>query len=109
MMKYNVAVIAGGTIVCPQMRTMRPYSRRTMVLNPVISVWTLISFRARCRRCVAFDQPHEQFFQAIRLIAHRDHVDALHREAAEDFVEALILRRLHFERVIVDEFDLISG
>ena len=34
MMKYSVAVIAGGTIVWPQMRTMRLNSRKTMVRNP---------------------------------------------------------------------------
>ena len=34
MMKYSVAVIAGGTIVCAQMRMMRLNSRMTMVLKP---------------------------------------------------------------------------
>ncbi len=35
MMKYSVAVTAGGTSVWPQMRTMRPYSRMMMVLKPI--------------------------------------------------------------------------
>ena len=32
--KYSVEVTAGGTMVCAQMRMMRPYSRMTMVLKP---------------------------------------------------------------------------
>ena len=38
MMKYSVAVIAGGTIVWPQMRMMRLNSRMTIVLKPTTLV-----------------------------------------------------------------------
>ncbi len=34
MTKYKVVVTAEGTIVCPQIRMIRPYSRITIVLNP---------------------------------------------------------------------------
>jgi hypothetical protein len=37
-MKYKVAVTAGGTMVCPQIRTMRLNSRMMMVLKPIHSV-----------------------------------------------------------------------
>ena len=33
--KYSVAVTTDGTMVWPQMRMMRPYSRMTMVLKPI--------------------------------------------------------------------------
>ena len=34
MTKYSAEVTAEGTMVCAQMRTMRPYSRMMMVLKP---------------------------------------------------------------------------
>ena len=35
MAKYSTAVTTEGTIVWPQMRMMRPYSRMTIVLKPI--------------------------------------------------------------------------
>ena len=54
------------------------------------------------------DQPHEQLFQTIDLVAHGQHADALRGQACEDFVEALFLGNLDLERVLVDELELIA-
>src|ERR1700749_4186741 len=94
--KYSVIVIAGGSSVWLQMRRMRVISRRTMVPS-AISVPVLFMRRLRnsplpqaqlggggvplLRHCscgglvVGFDESHEQFFEAIGLVAHRHHGD----------------------------------
>ena len=49
MMKYSVAVIAGGTIVWPQMRMMRLNSRMTIVLKPTMLVRVSAALSSRAR------------------------------------------------------------
>src|SRR3954469_19078938 len=39
MTKYSADVTAEGTMVCAQMRMMRPYSRMMMVLKPIQRAW----------------------------------------------------------------------
>src|SRR4051812_38436243 len=54
-------------------------------------------------------QPHEHFLEAIDLVAHRQHVEALRRQLREQAVEALFLGDLGFERVVVDARQLEAG
>src|SRR5262245_2594903 len=105
--KYRAAVTAGGTRVWPQMRMMRPYSRRTIVWKPMR--------RIRARDCVstsgapgrrgflALDEPHEQLLEAVHLVAHADDLDALLRQPREDVVQSLLARDLDLDRVVVHE------
>src|SRR6266566_4376335 len=130
--KYSVAVTTEGTMVWPQMRMMRPYSRMTMVWKPIqrttlrltagaaAPATALIGRQAgrgrgsRLRRCrfavralarrpAPLDQLHEDLLQAVHLVAHAEHVDAERREPREDVVEALLGGNLDLEGVIVDQ------
>ena len=105
--KYSVAVTVGGTMVWPQMRTMRLNSRMTMVREAD-------PFGARARGCHAqdsfdggadavVDQTDEQFLEPIDLVAHAVHADSLQGKLRENIVQALPLRDLDLERVIVRE------
>src|SRR6185436_17212102 len=88
--KYSAAVTAGGTSVWPQMRMMRPYSRRTMVWKPMrrirASDCVFTSARLRRRAVLALDEAHEQLLEPVHLVAHADDLDALLRKAPEDVV-----------------------
>src|SRR6266850_4467990 len=126
MMKYSVAVIAGGIRVCPQMRTIRPNSRIRMVSKPVRFCWkrdaaaglpgtpfmTLVAIgclpRGR-RLALAFDDAHEELFEAVDLVAHAEHFDALLRQAREHVVQVLLAIHLDLEGVIVRELDEVTG
>ena len=50
-----------------------------------------------------FDEPHEDLFEPVHLVAHAEHFDAERRQAREDLVEVLLLRHFDLERVIVHE------
>src|SRR5690349_14013029 len=102
MMKYNVAVIAGGTMVWPQMRMMRLNSRMTMVLKPTILVfnslgsWVAgpraeVSTALSMSRLLLVHQADEQLFQPVALVAHGQHLDARCRQLRKNVVQALVL------------------
>ena len=104
--KYSVIVIAGGTIVWPQMRMMRPYSRRTIVRKPMRRMRARdsslpVSPPPRGRAVLALDEPHEQLLEPVDLVAHADDLDALLRQAREHVVQALLLLHLDLDRVVV--------
>src|SRR6516225_5964099 len=130
--KYSTAVTTDGTMVWPQMRMMRPYSRMTMVLKPIqrttlrrigggaaASTTLLIAAHPRSRRwqrrarrlvrrAATLHELHEDLLQAVDLVAHAEHLDAECREPREDLVEVLLLRHLDLEGVIVDERDVVA-
>src|SRR5258705_13894718 len=126
MMKYSDAVIAGGIRVCPQMRMIRPNSRIRMVSKPVRFCWkreatgrcpgvpftTLVATGSlpRGRRlALAFDDAHEELFEAVDLVAHAEHFDALLRQSREHVVQVLLAILLDLEGVIVRELDEVAG
>src|SRR5262245_12291535 len=130
MRKYSVAVIAGGTIVWPQIRMMRLNSRMTMVWKPTMLVrarcadsttccavscwaafcWVVMSGRSACRTCrLLFHQAHEQLLEPVGLVAHRQDLDPRAAQAREDVVQVLLLRHLDLERVVVGHGDRIAG
>src|SRR5258708_4538026 len=118
--KYRIAVIAEGTRVWPQMRTMRPYSRMTMVLKPVQRAAPSESTAPAATAPVpgdalssatlapALDQLHEHLFQAIDLVAHRHHLDAGARKLREQAVEPLLARDRGLEGGVVDLRDWVA-
>src|SRR5882757_1049121 len=112
--KYSVAVTTGGTMVWPQMRTMRLNSRMMMVENPTHSA------RARDAAamllgsrdggaCADVDQANEEFFEPVHLVPHAVDFDALRREPRENFIQILSLRHFDLERVVVGERGAESG
>src|SRR5882672_1743806 len=91
--------MAGGVSVCPQMRMMRPDSRRRIVRKPVkfccmrdavtgrIGNPPATSADIGClprRRqwfaSLAFHDAHEQFLEPVDLVAHAENLDALRSE-----------------------------
>src|SRR5450631_1127793 len=108
--KYSVAVTIAGTSVWPQMRTMRPYSRITMVWNPIQRIAARDAGAAGGAGSVAasdmappvLDQPHEDLLQPIDLVAHAQHLDALQRQLREQLVQVLLLGNIGLERVVID-------
>src|ERR1019366_10246240 len=72
--KYSVAVTTEGTSVWPQLRTMRPYSRITIVFKPTQR--TLASGRVAEMlgtldiAAPIHDHTHEDLLEAIYLVAH---------------------------------------
>jgi hypothetical protein len=89
MTKYSVAVTAGGTMVCPQIRTMRLNSRMMMVLKPIHSVSARDSHALRSLRGggldAAVDQADEQLLEPIDLVAHAVDGDPLRETAARKY------------------------
>ena len=51
--KYSADVTADGTMVCAQMRMMRPYSRMMMVLKPIQRAWRSALAESAARGCAA--------------------------------------------------------
>src|SRR5579859_1291468 len=90
MTKYSVIVIAGGSSVWLQMRRMRVTSRRTMVPSATRVASEFMRFPCGSRGrdfVVRVDQAHEQFFQPVRLVAHRHHGDAARGQRREQGIE----------------------
>jgi hypothetical protein len=51
--KYSADVTAEGTMVCAQIRMMRPYSRMMMVLSPIQRAWRSDRAESAARVCAA--------------------------------------------------------
>jgi hypothetical protein len=49
-----------------------------------------------------FDQPHENFLEAIHFVAHRNDIDAMSGQLTEQKIHALILGQFGFDRSVVD-------
>src|SRR6185312_7039008 len=120
---YSAALTAEGTRVWPQMRTMREYSRMTMVRKPIqlmrasetspCAARLPVPSRSPCwarppcsigLSTVAsiLDQAHEDLLEPVDLVAHAQHVDAERRQTREQLIEILLLRDIRFEGVLVD-------
>src|SRR5882757_8013347 len=94
--KYSVTVTTGGTMVWPQMRTMRLNSRMMMVLKPTHSARVrdpaAMASRTLQRGAGAdVDQPDKEFFEPIHFVPHAVDLDALRGELRENIVQTLPL------------------
>src|ERR1019366_4293264 len=104
--KYSVAVTTEGTSVWPQMRTMRPYSRITIVFKPTQR--TLASGRfgemlgALDIAAPILDHTHEDLLEAIDLVAHAQDRYTQARELLEQLIEILLLGYIGLERIFID-------
>ena len=116
MMKYSVIVIAGGTIVCIQIRTTRRDSLRTIVVSPIEVDPEQIrrgqSRRRAARRCVVRSSRYSPLSlsstsrmnsSSSRLVFVRmlDDVQRLRRQCREHVVQALALRDVDLDLVLV--------
>src|ERR1700680_1504547 len=108
--KYSVAVTTAGTSVWPQMRTMRPYSRMTMVWKPIQRIEAMEAVAGAVAGAAlvssigppVLDQAHEYLLEAIHLVAHAQHLDAERRESRKQFIEILLFGDVGLERMLVD-------
>src|SRR5271169_4813452 len=102
-----MAVTAEGTRVWPQMRTMRPYSRITIVRQPtqrivLIGVSPAATGAGSSAISVsAVDQAHEDFLKTVDLVAHRYDFDAGGGQLREQIVQRLFLGHLGLNFLVV--------
>src|SRR5882762_9999167 len=110
--KYSVAVTTGGTMVWPQMRTMRLNSRMMMVENPTHSArardaaatlgacMSILRGRDQCRLLgprdgsagADIDQSNEELLEPVHFVPHAVDFDALRRKPSEYVIQTLPLR-----------------
>src|SRR5580698_9216540 len=98
------------------MRTMRPYSRITMVRKPIQRIVAREKFAEALDAALdssmiasILDQLHEHLLEPIDLVAHALHFDAERREAFEQLIERLLFRDVDLERVLIDAPQQITG
>src|SRR6202158_2125412 len=92
------------------MRTMRPYSRMTMVCKPIQRIEAMEALAGALAGTALLSsmgppvlhQPHEDLLESIHLVAHAQHLDAAQRELRKQLIEILLLRDVGLERVVVD-------
>src|SRR5579862_3431554 len=102
------------------MRRMRPNSRMTMVQKPIqridardasevgtgkrLSSMSASGSSARGARfgCAVLHQAHEDLLEPVDLVAHAEDFDAEPRQLRKQVVQALLLRQLHLDRVVID-------
>ena len=123
--KYSAEVTAEGTMVCAQMRMMRPYSRMMMVLKPIQRARAerlgRIRRRASSRAAVSLTaralRPAGPFRSTSFMNSSSSRLTLLRMDSTpmpcavrlrEHLVEALLLRHLDLERVVVDEVELVA-
>ena len=107
--KYRIAVTAEGSSVWPQMRTMRPYSRITMVEKPIQRAVVSDARGAESHGCrVLAMRPS---FSTSRMNISSSRLTLLRmlttsmpegREPREQLIEILLLGDIGLERVLID-------
>src|ERR1035441_2361220 len=104
--KYSVAVTTEGTSVWPQMRTMRPYSRITIVFKPTQRTLASGRFAEMLGTldiaAPILDHTHEDLLEAIDLVAHAQDRYTQARELLEQLIEILLLGYIGLERIFID-------